>query len=77
MSLKTLWEVNLKISKYPKNGPFLAVPDEPPAKKVKQEVDPDVLRKTREAKAERLREEMTLEKRTAHFNQLLEEHQIG
>lgn len=44
-------------------------PEEPPAKKVKQEVDPDVLRKTREAKAEKLREEMTLEKRTEQFNQ--------
>lgn len=51
---------------------------EPPAKKIKQsEPDPDVIRKTKDAKAEKLREEMPIEERTRQYNNLLEELQIS
>ena len=36
-----------------------------------------MIRKTREAKAEKLREEMSLEKRIEQFNALLSEHNIS
>lgn len=59
--------------------PEIVEPEEPPLKKVKivKEVDPDVIRKTREAKAEKLREEMALEQRVEKFNELLDEHNIS
>jgi len=41
------------------------------------EPDPDVIRKTREAKAEKLRDAMVLEQRVEKFNQLLDEHNIS